>query len=148
MRVVELEEKQINGVSVKTTNADEMNPNTAKIGNLHQHFDTIACVDYKAGARVYGVYFDYESDASARFSVLAGADYISSSSEGLEQVTLVKGNYLIFEGHGEMPQAVIDTWLNVWEYFSGKNAEHERAFTTDFELYKSQNEVDVYIAIK
>ena len=45
-----------------------------------------------------------------------------------------------------MPKVVIDTWKDIWEYFSTSDA--ERKYSTDFELYKSEDEVEIYIAIK
>lgn len=148
MKIVQREERTISGFSIRTTNANEMSPDTAKIGTLHQYFDINTTVDYELGARLYGVYFDYESDASGEFSVLSGADKVDSSTETLEQVILAAGEYMIFEAKGEMPQVVIETWMKVWDYFSDENSPHQRAYTTDFEFYKSQDEVEVYISIK
>ncbi len=148
MKIVQLEEKIISGLSIRTTNANEMSAETAKIGALHQRFDKTATVDYINGARVYGVYFDYESDASGEFSVLSGADQIEASSEILEQVNLPAGQYMVFTGKGEMPQTVIETWMKIWEYFSDENASKQRAYTTDYEFYKSEDEVEVCISIK
>lgn len=148
MNIIQIEEKRIKGISIRTTNANEMNADTAKIANLYQQFDQQIVVDYKNGAHVYGIYFDYESDASGEFSVLAGADEIDSSRVDLQELVIPKGNYLVFKGEGEMPQAVINTWMKIWDYFSNDDAEYERAYTTDFEFYKSESEVDIHIAIK
>ncbi len=148
MKTINVAAKKIKGMSIRTTNAYEMNPDTAKIGNLHQRFDDVVSVDYKNGARVYGVYYDYESDANGEFSVLSGADHIESSSQELEEITLPAGDYLVFEAEGEIPQAVIDCWVQIWKYFSSDNPSHQRAYTTDYEHYKNPNEVDVYIALK
>ena len=147
MKLIETEEKKISGLSIRTTNANEMSPDTAKIGALHQRFDEVVSVDYQNGSRVYGVYFDYESDASGEFSVLAGTDKVASSKQELEEIVLSAGKYLVFSGKGDMPQTVIDVWGEIWAYFSAE-AEYERAYTYDYEFYKSQDEVDVYIAVK
>jgi len=138
----------VKGISVRTTNAAEMKPETAKIGGLHQRFDQNVSVDYKNGARVYGVYFDYESDATGEFSVLAGADQIESAKVDLEEIKLPAGKYLVFEGRGEMPQAVIQAWGEVWNYFSDQDSAEKRSYTVDFEHYTNADEVDIYIAIK
>lgn len=148
MKITKFAGKTIQGISTHTTNANEMNPETAKIGALHQEFDNTVRVDYKNGARVYGVYYDYESDARGEFSVLAGADKIESTKVPLQEITLPAGDYLVFSGKGEMPQAVIDTWMQVWNYFAeDKQPTHKRAYTIDFEFYKNEDEVDIYIAI-
>ena len=149
MEVVQLKAKTIKGLSIRTNNADEMNPETAKIGHLYQKFDDTVAVDYQHGDRVYGVYHHYESDASGDFSVTAGFDGDEKlSKEKLELIELQAGNYLVFDATGEMPQTVIDTWMTIWDYFSSEVCEHTRLFTTDFEFYKSQNEVAIHIAVK
>jgi len=149
MDVVQFEEKIIKGISTRTNNADEMNTDTAKIATLYNNFDEKVPVDYKNGACVYGVYFNYESDALGEFSVLAGADKLSTENlADLEDIILQSGKYMVFKNTGEMPQAVIETWGEIWAYFSDQNLEYQRAYLTDFEFYKNQNEVEVYIGIK
>ena len=149
VNIVQVDEKTITGISVRTTNANETNPETSQIGALYQRFDETVPVDYKNGARVYGVYYNYESDASGEFSVLAGSDQINESVVStLEQVTIPGGKYMVFEAAGEMPQVVIDTWSKIWDYFSTENVPYQRAYTTDFEFYKNQNEIEIYIAVK
>jgi len=149
MEVVQLKAKKIKGFSISTNNANEMNPEIAKIGRLWQKFDDAVAVDYQHGDRVYGVYHNYESDASGEFSVTAGFDGDEElSKERLEHVDIQAGNYLVFSATGEMPQIVIDTWIEIWGYFSSEACKHTRLFTTDFECYKSQNEIEIHIAVE
>ena len=147
MKITKITEQTIQGISIRTQNSYEMNPKTAKIAGLYQRFDENIVVDYQHGARVYGIYFDYESDASGMFSVLAGADQIESSKVDLQSVIIEAGDYLVFQGKGEMPQAVIDTWMEIWDYFSDEKNEYQRAYKTDFELYKSETLVEIHIGI-
>ncbi len=157
MKIINIgEDQNIQGISIRTNNANEMNSDTGKIPSLYQTFDEQITVDYKNGARVYGVYFNYESDASGDFTVLAGADHIESSKTELEKITLPAGKYMLFEGKGEMPQVVIDLWKQVWQYFSDESSNensHEkpvekRSYQVDFEHYLNQEEVMLYISIK
>jgi len=149
MDLVEVEEKRIRGCSIRTTNANEMNPSTGKIGPLWQEFYDKVEVDYKNGNRVYGVYFDYESDVTGEFSALAGTDQLDVSSHTkLETITIQSGKYLVFKASGDVPKIVIDTWGIVWEYFSKEGGEYERLYTTDFEYYANQSEIEIYIAVK
>lgn len=149
MKIVQLEAKQIKGISIRTSNANEFNPKTAKIGGLHQKFDETVSVNYQNGARVYGVYYNYESDHQGEYSVLAGADRIDSTQvKNLETVLIPNGTYIVFEAKGEVPQVIIETWMKIWEYFSKGDTEYQRAYTTDFEFYKNQNEIEIYIAVK
>ena len=125
-----------------------MNPSTGKIFSLWKRFDDKVAVDYKNGNRVYGVYFEYESDAPGEFTVLAGTDQMNAnSSETLETIVIPRGKYLVFHATGEMPKIVIDTWAEIWEYFSQEDTEYKRSYTMDFEYYVNQNEIKVYIAV-
>lgn len=150
MKIEVIDEKQIYGLSVRTTNTNEMNPETAKIGKTWQKFDSEVSVDYQGGERVYGVYYDYESDANGKFTVLAGTETPNNS---LEKVTIQKGKYLVFEGKASTSddkgrvQAVIDTWGEIWSYFGNSSSAHKRAYKTDFEFYKNQTEISIYISI-
>jgi predicted transcriptional regulator YdeE len=141
--------KTIHGLSVKTDNATEMDPKNGQIGALWQTFDKTVAVDYKNGERVYGVYSQYESDHTGKFTVLAGFDgSISSTDAPLETIKIPDGKYLVFTQKGEMPQIAIDAWTQVWNYFIGDNVEHHRLYSTDFEYYPNANEIEVHIAIK
>ena len=148
MKQITLDEKRMAGLSVRTNNASEMQPETAKIGALHQTFAQQAKVAYEKGACLYGVYYQYESDYTGDFNVLVGAEpnLVASTAE-LEYVALPAGDYLVFSGEGGMPQVVIDVWQDIWRYFSSDDCVHRRAYTADFECYTSENSVDVYIAV-
>ncbi|MDD2698399.1 MAG: effector binding domain-containing protein [Arcobacteraceae bacterium] len=147
MRIEEIKEKLIYGISTRTKNIDEMNPQTAKIGAIWQKFyQTVECVE-----KVYGVYYNYESDANGEFDVLAGYE---TSNEKLESVKIEKGKYLVFHktyeenNDNSTVQAIIETWGKIWEYFSNENSQYKRAYKTDFEYYKNQNEIEIYISIQ
>ncbi len=142
-------EKTIQGLSTRTDNATEMDANTGKIAALWQKFDAAVPVDYKNGERVFGVYYDYESDHTGKFTVLAGFDGASlPQNVNLEKITIPEGKYLVFIHKGEMPQIAIDAWTQVWNYFSNGKAEYQRLYTTDFEFYPNGNEIEVHIAVK
>ena len=127
-----------------------MNPETAKISAIWQKFDSTVEVNYKDGERVYGVYYNYESDANGEFNVLAGYEI---SNDKLDTVKIEKGKYLVFNKIFEDTddntriQAVIETWGKIWEYFTNKNSQYKRIYNTDFEYYKNQNEIEIYISI-
>jgi len=151
MKLVEIEEKLIYGLSTRTKNSNEMNPQTMKIAPLWQKFDNEIKVDYKGGQRVYGVYYNYESDANGEFDVMAGYEIANNS---LDSVKLQKGKYLMFHktfdgvNDNARIQAIIGTWDKIWQYFSDKNSEYKRAYGTDFEYYKNRDEIEIYISIK
>lgn len=146
--VVHVREREIFGFSARTNNENEMNPGAGKIPGLVEKFDTSTSVNYQEGARVYSVYYDYETDASGCYSVLVGADDIESSTGELASVKIKEGNYLVFSARGQVPQILFETWSEIWNYFSRQDCPYSRAFTTDFEFYKNQNHIEIHIAIK
>jgi len=142
-------EKTIHGLCTRTDNATEMDQQKGKIGALWQAFDKAVPVDYKNGERVYGVYSNYESDHSGKFTVHAGFDGKSAPSNvSLEKISIPEAKYLVFTHQGEMPQIAIDAWTEVWNYFSVDKPEHQRLYSTDFEYYPNGNEIEVHIAVE
>ncbi len=139
--------KTITGLKVRTTNEAEMNLKSAKIGALWQSF--LSDIMPRLGETpppLYGVYSNYESDAMGAFDILVGAESLQKDSV-LERVNLAEGKYLCFEANGELPQAIIDTWDEVWAYFSDENCKEKRAYNTDYEYYISQAEANIYIGV-
>ena len=151
MQVVEMKSFTVHGLSVRTKNANEMQPATAKIGQLWGDFFQHIIPKLKEGALSYGVYSQYESDFNGEFDVLAGADSASvldaADREGLDSVVIADGTYLVFSKKGAVPQAVIEAWGDVWDYFSAKDCPHQRAYKTDFECYSNMDEVSIHISI-
>ncbi|CAM3226108.1 GyrI-like domain-containing protein [Vibrio neptunius] len=149
MNIGEINGFDLAGYAIRTTNADEMNPSTAKIGELWAKFYANAAPKLNEKSKVYGVYTNYESDFSGAFEVIACSDTLSPErlSDSVK-VKIASGKYVTFTASGEMPQAVIDLWGEVWSYFSSENCLYQRAYTTDFEYYKSAHEVEIAIAVK
>lgn len=144
--------KKLLGISVRTTNANEMHSETAKIADLWDTFWRIAAPKMPAQGAVYGVYTHYESDHTGAFDVIACADFLTPQDIPQEtpavQAVLPAEKYLVFTASGEMPQTVMKLWCEVWQYFSDNNCPHQRAYTTDFECYKGAHDVEIYIAIQ
>ncbi len=148
MELRNLSEKTVYGLSIRTDNGAEMS-DKGKIPALWQQFDAKVPVDYRGGERVYGVYYDYQSDHTGQFNVLAGFDGQPSVAKvELETIKIPAGKYLVFSHQGEMPQIAIDAWTEVWQYFSNEACDHQRLYTTDFEYYPNGNAIEVHIAVK
>lgn len=132
----------VTGFHVKTQNSVEFDENTAKLPELWQKFYVS---NSDNDATIFGVYSDYESDENGPYRVTAG---IASDGQGkgFSSVNIHPGNYLVFQGKGTMPQAVIETWNSVWEYFT-KDSQYQRCFKSDFEAYSGADEVAIYIGI-
>lgn len=140
------------GLSVRTTNQQELNPATAKMGKLWLNFYQNIFSKLPAGSAAYGIYHNYESDAHGAFDITTSyeqeVEFASDESLDLEVVTIPTGKYLVFSEQGAMPIAVITAWQKVWSYFNSLECEHTRLYNVDFEHYVNQLQVDVYIGIK
>ncbi|PID42000.1 MAG: hypothetical protein CSB48_12065 [Proteobacteria bacterium] len=149
MKTQKIDGFEVTGIVVRTTNENEMNPSTSKIANLWETFYINASPKLSEEAKIYGIYTNYESDCTGAFDVIASSDMLQ-----LEELTdsvkvkVQSGQYLVFTAKGEMPQVVIELWGKIWNYFNSKNCPHKRACTTDFEYYKSENEIEIYIALR
>lgn len=132
----------VTGFMVRTQNSDEFDQETAKLPQLWQQFYSS---DLITNPIIFGVYSNYESDANGHYSVTAGIN--NSNDPALHTIKVNSGNYLIFQGKGTMPQAVIETWERVWDYFT-EGGLHQRCFMTDFEAYSNSDEVSIYIGVK
>ena len=148
MQKVQVKNKTIIGLKARTKNEDEMNPNTQKIAPLWQNFfENIMPTLGETPPPLYGVYSHYESDAHRAFDVLVGAETVEMS-QSREVVVLEEGNYLCFKAKGELPQSVIETWGEIWAYFSDEDCKDVRLYKTDFEKYISQDEAEIYIGVE
>lgn len=148
MDVVYIDARQLLGLSTRTNNRAEMSADSAKIGSLWQAFFESSQLTAMLNSPMYGVYYDYESDMNGEFAVLVGkAIDAPVEANHFTSLELEAGKYLKFTGQGDMPQCVIDLWGQVWGYFSANDCLHQRRYQTDFEVYLSATEVEIYIGI-
>ena len=141
------------GIEVRTNNTLEMDPSKAKIpglwGRFFQEGIPGKIPNKKPKSVPLGVYTDYEDDHLGPYSLVAGVEAIdlNSTPNGMRGLTIPAGKYLVFTAVGQMPQALIDTWIYIWKYFSGGSG-YARAYTTDFERYDGGEKVEIHIAVK
>ena len=146
------------GISVKTTNANEMTAG-AKIAGLWERFygqKVFNEIPNPINTFVtYGLYSDYIDGVNGEYSITAGLE-VSDHSEIQEDYvvkTIPAATYLVFTSEeGPISEIVIKLWQDIWNWF--EQEEVERTYTGDFEVYdeRCQNpqnaQVDIYIAIK
>lgn len=133
----------VTGFRVRTQNKDEFDEATAKLPTLWQQFYS---TQPDANTTVFGVYSHYESNENGFYNVTVGIEGNKENME-LSTIKINSGNYLVFSGKGPMPQIVIETWKNIWNYF-GSECNHQRNFITDYEMYSHGDEVSIYIGVK
>ena len=147
IKKVELSTKVIKGLQTRTKNADEMDEETRKIAPLWGRF--FSDIMPKLGDTpppLYGVYANYESDATGMYDLLIGAEGLDEGSD-LKDVTIEAGRYLVFPVKGDLSTEVIKVWGQIWAYFEDVSIDEKRVFKTDFELYTAMDEAEIYIGV-
>ena len=139
--IVELKEKTIVGFAARTGNEDPQMG--AIIGGLWKQLYTpenTAKIQNRVNAYAIGLYSDYDKEG---YQVTAGFEVSDAESgNGFTVKTIPVGRYAKFSVHGDMIEAVANSWKEIWE------TPLDRTFTGDFEEYLSQEDIDIYIAIK
>lgn len=148
------------GLHVVTNNADEQNPNTAKIGPLIQRYlseNVSARIPHRENPGVlYSVYTDYESDYQGNYTYLIGEEVFSfeDAPSDCRCVIVPTSQYQRFTTPaGKMPDIVIQAWQSIWS-MSAEALGGTRRYLADFEVYDHRahdplNAVaDIYIGIK
>lgn len=138
---VDIVTKEISGLKIRTCNADEMKPETQKIGALWGQF----IGTYAPPFPHYGVYHHYESDLNGMYDLLVGVEGDCDCCP--DTVEIQEGRYLKFSAKGELHEAVMQCWKEIWAYFEDPSVDERRAYETDFEVYSSMDEVAVYVGV-
>jgi predicted transcriptional regulator YdeE len=151
-QVVQVAEILVMGMEVRTTQQQELNPQTAKIPQLWNRFLTEQIwQDIPEAIEpvvFYGVYTDCALQPLGTYSLIVAraVSSIDNPPENMVGVVIPAGQYLRFSVLGRSPQALQQTWRQIWQYFSAQTRYH-RAFTTDFERYDDQ-QVSLYVGLK
>ncbi len=148
------------GLSTRTHNKNEMNPQTSKIGELAGKFWSqsmaLQIPNRKNSGVTLSVYTEYDSDEHGEYTYFIGEEVNSFDDipNGMEKIIIPAAGYQKFTTqHGKMPDVVITAWQQIWKMtpddFGGK-----RAYQADFEVYDERardpanTSVDIYIGIK
>ena len=139
--IVELKEKTIVGFAARTGNEDPQMG--AIIGDLWKQLYTpenTEKIQNRVNSYAIGLYSNYDKEG---YQVTAGFEVSDAESgNGFTVKTIPAGRYAKFSVHGDMIEAVANSWKEIWE------TPLDRTFTGDFEEYLSQEDIDIYIAIK
>ena len=148
-------EIKVIGLTARTNNKNEMNPQLAKIGELAGRFwsQNIASriPNRKNPGVTLSVYTDYDSNEQGDYTYFIGeeVDSFENMPSDLQKLTIPAAKYQKFTTpSGKMPEVVINAWQEIWKMtandFGGK-----RAYQADFEIHTSACiSVDIYIGIK
>jgi predicted transcriptional regulator YdeE len=149
------------GLTERTNNKSEMNPETSKIGalaSLYWSNQAASGIQHRSKPGItYAVYTDFESDEHGDYTYFIGEAVESLQDqdlEGLKTITIPASNYTKFTTEpGKMPEVVISAWQEIWAMsendFGGK-----RKYKADFEIYDERTldpnntVIDIYIGIE
>lgn len=144
---------KIIGISIRTTNKN--NQSQKDLTNLWKQFysdNVVGITSNKVSDEILAIYTDYKSDFTEEYTTIIGVP-VSTLEEipnGLIGREFQPDNFQKFTAKGEMPNAVVKTWIDIWS----RDRELKRKYSYDFEVYgaKCQNgensEVEIYLAIK
>ncbi|RXJ96290.1 AraC family transcriptional regulator [Malaciobacter molluscorum] len=148
MKVKYLDKFYVAGLTVRTNNKIELDEQEAKIPDLCQRYldENIERKTFNKSKSMamYGVYNKYENDVNSDYDYTIGVEVTKAKNA----ITIEKDKYLVFSKEGEIPEVVIETWKDIWNYFASENCEYERSYNFDFEKYEKEDEIEIYISIK
>lgn len=148
------------GISARTNNAQEANPEMAKIGQTIGRFwqDELPkrIPSQKTPGQTFSVYTDYDSDEKGDYTYFYGmqVDSLDEVPEGLTALTIPESRYKKFTTQaGSLPNIVIQAWQSIWKMTPAALG-GQRLFHADFEIYDHRAQdpqnsiVDLFIGIK
>lgn len=140
------------GIAVRTTN--ENGQSVQDIPALWNRFMTEGIMDQipnKVDHTLYCIYTDYKKDHTKPYTTILGCKVsnLDQIPYGLVGKTFEEQTYIKRIAKGNLMQGIVyEEWTKIW------NADLNRAFTADFEVYdeRTQNsenaEVDIFISVK
>ena len=158
--LINKQEIKLVGLTARTNNKNEGNPQTSKIGALAGRFWSQNIADQIANRKNPGVtlsvYTEYDSNEHGDYTYFIGEEVSSFENipSGLQQFTIPAAQYQKFTTpSGKMPDVVISAWQQIWKMTSD-DFEGDRAYIADFEVYDQRaidpanTSLDIYIGIK
>ena len=146
MKVTRIKKLMISGISAVTNNEFEMSEENGKIAQLWEDYfanDVYKKTFDKSNSDfMYGVYSNYDSDATGNYKVTVGVEVIKPKNA----IVIEDKKYLVFTKQGELPMVVVELWEEIWDYFEN-NSDYTRAFEIDFEKYAKEDEVEIFVSI-
>lgn len=146
-KVIELEEKLVSGIKVRTNNFSE---NVYEvIGGLWEkfYFETYNKIENKVNGRSLGIYTEYENDEKGDYTMMTACE-ISSSDKNNDMIIkkIPAGKYAVFTIRGDVRTEVGKFWEQLWKM------KLDRTFICDYEEYCEGTMEDclinIYIGIK
>lgn len=137
---------KIIGIATRTTNKD--NKSKEDLGKLWERFfaeNIVENIPNKSSNEILSIYTDYKSDFTDEYTAIIGlkVSTLDEIPNGMIGREFKADNFQKFIAKGEMPKAVLDTWIDIWQ----RNNELNRKYNYDFEVYGENSEVEIYLSI-
>jgi predicted transcriptional regulator YdeE len=141
------------GISIRTTNANSQSQQD--LGKLWRQFfaeNIIAKIPNKISSNILAIYTDYESDYTGGYTTIIGipVSTLDEIPSGLIGREFEADNFQKFVAKGEKENAVVNTWIDIWQ----RDKELNRKYSYDFEVYGEnsnngdKSEVEIFVALK
>ncbi len=142
------------GISIRTTNGNGQA--ASDIEALWGRFwgeDIPKQIPAQTSNDIYAVYTDYETDFTGPYTTIIGLSVSSLENvpQGFTGVTIETSVYEKFVSRGKMPEAVFNTWLEIW---GNEDLNVKRAYQADFTVHGEkyhngdQAEAETFISVK
>lgn len=148
--LVQLEEKKVAGLRIRTSNSDPGMSNN--IGMAWQSFfaeGIYHSIPDKKNDKSIGLYTNYENGASGAYDVMVCCEVEAGASlpANVQSEIISAGKYAKFIIHGHVQKAVGEFWLKLW------SMDLDRKYCCDFEEYQGggdmeNSEIHMYISLK
>lgn len=135
--IVELEEKIVTGIRIKTINKD--GKSIQDIARTWQRLFADGIyekIQNKVNNKTIGLYTEYEKDYTKPYTFIAGAE-VNKEVEIKEEIVntvISKGKYAKFVITGDVQNSIGQAWQEIW------NMDLKRKYTCDFEEYQNNSE--------
>jgi predicted transcriptional regulator YdeE len=147
----EIEAFYVVGISIRTTNANGQA--AVAIEALWGKFwgeNIQEQIPNKVNDEIYAVYTDYETDHTGPYTTIIGlsVNSLDNIPEGFVGIRIEKANYQKFVSKGKMPEAVVKTWMEIWQD-TNMNRAYKADFTVHGEKYNDTDsaEVETFISL-
>ena len=133
------------GVQIRTTNAEAMDTIGPLWGRVMSE-GLIQRIPDPADGQLIAIYSNYESDHTGAYDYTIGrrVKSVGDVPEGMAHVEIPESRYAVVTAKGEMPDAIVQTWMKIWE------TDLPRGFSADFEVHDFSNpdEVEIWLSLK
>ena len=148
--IIELEEKVVAGIKIRTTNQD--GKSIQDIGMTWQKLFANGIyekIPNKVNSKTIGLYTEYDGDYTKPYTFVSGTEVSKKVQIGeeIKSIIIPKGKYAKFVITGDVQNSVGQAWQEIW------NMDLKRKYTCDFEEYQNNSkdmqkqEIYIYIAL-